>query len=371
MQKKLSLSILALLCSQALVAAEIEDIPTVNVPNAVEVRANPQSGQGMRSVQSTMPAVNPNRNVRNQGVQPNYVNSNQGNANQTVSQTELTREQRERAKEKAFEQQMETTFPMTDDQIRRFNGKQENLEKAYRQSSNPVPDYVKAEVTMDFGINTEMPVIMLGAKKIYETNLIFTDSTGSPWEVSSFNVANNEEFFATSPDDIKNNHLSLVTTAPYGVTSLTVKLKGAPSPLVFQLVTGQPEAYSLFNVKVNAIGPNAPKGARFEPLNQKFDDKGDLETFLTGVVPKGIKELTLTGFNVGNSTFAWASRDGQYIYVRTPMIINAPATIDGGRIGGTNDYIYQLKRTNFISFAYQGRDVQAKISGLPILSKQQ
>lgn len=374
MTKKLKLSIIALLCSNYVLANELGNIPTVNVPNSVEMRANPQTGQGMRSVPETMPAVNQSQKVTQNAAQtstyyqgPRPIGSPQGNTAQNVQQqVQLTPEQRARAKEKAFEEQMETTFPMTDDQIRRFNGKMENLEKAYRQSSNPVPNYVPAEVSVNFGVNNEMPVVMLGANSMYETNLIFTDSTGAAWEVSSFNVANKNEFFATYPENIKGNQLSLMTTAPYGVTSLSVNLKDAPSPLMFQLVTGQPEVYSLFNVKVNNIGPNAPKGTRFGNLNKDFENNEDLETLLTGVVPKGLKELSLTGFNVSNTTFAWASRDGKYIYVRTPMAINAPMPIDGGRIGGTNDNIYQLKRTNFISFAYQGRDVTAKVSGLPM-----
>lgn len=371
MQKKLTLSLAALLCSQMVLADELGNIPTVNVSNPVEVRANPQSGQGMRSVQTTMPAVNPN----SQGPQPstNLQQMQQGQQAQATqyAQTTLTKEQRDRARERAFQQQMETQFPLTDDQIRRFNGKVENLSKAYRQSSNPVPNYVPAEVVVNFGVNTDMPVIMLGANSIYDTNLLFTDSTGAAWEIETYNVANDTEFIATIPDAIKNNKLSLKTTAPYGVTSLTVNLKGSPSPLIFQLVTGQPEAYSLFNVKVNAVGPNAPKGTRFERMNQEFNNNEDLETLMTGTVPKGLKELSLTGFNVNNGTFAWASRDGQFVYVRSPMQINAPAIIDGGRIGGTNDNIYQLKRTNFISFAYQGRDVMAKVNGLPVYNKQQ
>lgn len=371
MQKKITLSLTALLCSQMVLADELGNIPTVNVPNSVEVRANPQSGQGMRSVQTTMPAVNSDQ----QGPQPNNTNLQQTQRNQQgqtaqYTQATLSREQRERAKERAFQEQMESQFPLTDDQIRRFNGKMENLAKAYRQSSNPVPNYVPAEVVANFGVHTEMPVIMLGASSIFDTNIFFTDSTGAAWEIESYNVANDQEFFATFPDEIKNNKLSLKTTAPYGVTSLTVNLKNSPSSLVFQLVTGQPEAYSLFHVKVNAVGPNAPKGTRFENINQKFNNNEDLETLMTGTVPKGLKELTLTGFNVNNGTFAWASRDGQYIYVKSPMAINAPSIIDGGRIGGTNDYIYQIKRTNFISFAYQGRDVMAKVSGLPVYREQ-
>ena len=370
MQKKITLSLLAILCSQLVLAEEMGEIPTVNVPNSVEMRANPQSGLGMRSVQSTMPTVTNAKGPQPIGNLQKNQSTNDSLNTVLSGSVELTEEQRLRAKEKAFKQQMETTFPMTEDQIRRFNGKVENLDKAYRQSTNPVPNYVPAEVSVNFGVKTEMPVVMLGANSIFDTSLVFVDSTGSPWEIETYNVAKNKEFFATFPDEIKGNILSLKTTAPYGVTSLTVNLKNAPSPLIFQLVTGQPEVYSLFKVNVDTVGPNAPTGTRFENLSKGFDDNNkDLDELLTVTVPKGLKQLSLTGFNVDNSTFAWASRDGQYIYVRSPMKVNAPMVIDGGRIGGTNDYIYQLKRSNFISFAYKGRDVMVRVSGLPVYAK--
>lgn len=372
--KKLNLSFIALLCSSAVIAEELGQIPTVTDPNAVEMRANPNTGSGMRSVQATMPPVAP-RVKDPRLIDPLGATNYKAQPTQSTATTivqEMTPQQRAKVKEKAFERQMEYSFPMTDDQIRRVNGKMENLEKAYRQSTNPVPDYVPAEATMSFGINADMPVVMLGAKGIYETSILFTDSTGAPWEISSFNVANSTEFMAYRSENINGNQLSLLTTAPFGVTSLTVNLKGSPSPLVFQLVTGQPEAYSIFNAKVAAVGPNAPKGSRFSNLGgisgQGFNSNDDLEELLTGVVPKGLKSLTLTGQNVGNDTFAWASRDGQYIYIRTPKTINAPMPIDGGRIGGTNDMIYQLKRTQLISFAHHGRDITVKVSGMPIYS---
>lgn len=365
--KKLQLSFAAALviCSQNLLANELGNIPTVTVPNSVEVRANPQTGQGMRSVPDTMPPVNPVR--ISQGPQPiGALHQNTQLQNAATAPIAMSQEQRARAKDAAFDAQLEKNFPMTDDQIRKLNGKVENLAKAYRQSTNPVPDYVPGEVTVNFGVNGEMPVIMVGANLIYETSLIFTDATGAPWEVVSYNIPN-KEFIATFPSNIKGNHLALQTTAPYGVTSLSVLLKGAPSPLMFQVVTGQPEAYSLFNVKVNSVGPNAPKGTRFANTNMQFNNADeDMKTLLTGIVPKGLKQLSLTGSRIGSDTFAWASRDGKYVYVRSPMKINAPNYIDGGQIGGTSDFVYQLNRTNFISFGYQGRDVTVKIQGLPV-----
>lgn len=345
---------------------------------AEELDSSPQFGAGAST--QAKPLYNNGKQENNymppvsgtKKTQPNnvvFASAPQGGVAQTATTAYEDREPltRKQVRDRAFEEFVEENTPFTEEQLRQLNGIKEGNAKAQQESTRTPPRPVADEATVSFDIGSDIPVISLDSKNV--TTLLFTDKNNYRWEILSAKVGDESGFQAHEPiKDVQTNAVSLTTTKLSGITNLSVWLRDAPAPLMFTLVAGQDKVNYVFNVKVANDGPNTPVLENFDNKysGKEFNDSDDFKLLKQGVIPKGLKALKMKG-NISGRAEAYASRNGQDLYVRTNMKLIAPEPTGGGRLLD-GDWVYRLPKAEIISFMYEGRVQDVIISGFPAVT---
>lgn len=159
------------------------------------------------------------------------------------------------------------------------------------------------------------------------SNIVFSDNQGNPWMIKD--VGLNRDMFSDTRDASAaqgaetTNILTLEprTVASYG--SVSVRLKGLSTPVIFILTSGQKEVDMRVDVKVPGHNPDAPD--TLAVTNMPAIDNL-LANFLDGVPPRGAKKMKLSG---AANTEAW-NYNGQ-TYLRSDGDVQYPAWLASGR----------------------------------------
>lgn len=155
------------------------------------------------------------------------------------------------------------------------------------------------------------PVLRLTRGQL--TSVVFSDMTGQPWFIKD--VALNREMFSDgheggSQGGQQSEPTNVLTVEPktaasYG--SVSIRLKGLPTPVIFVLAAAQQEVDLRVDAEVPGHNPDGLETTTFASL-PSVDES--LVGFLDGVPPQEARPLRVSGLP---STEAWFYQDSTYV----------------------------------------------------------
>lgn len=203
------------------------------------------------------------------------------------------------------------------------DGKIRQLSKDIYQKSRvlnegPVtpPKSVNGVLTASIAPGATPPVIRLSKNRT--SAIIITDVTGQPWPIINYDGLTEEDFTVKRLDNPAPDGyvLSVTPKGNFASGNLVLVLKGLPSPLSIDFVSGQKEMDSKTEIRVQAKGPNT----QYSSIGVPDGIDTALLSVLQGVAPQGSKELKVSS----NAVQAWLAKDGK-MYVRTRYKVMSPA----------------------------------------------
>lgn len=255
-----------------------------------------------------------------------------------------------------FDLAVQSTLAMTPGQIVELRRLLDARQRAAAQLPNP-PRSVTGTVSVSMSPGAAPPVIrpFIGAT----TSFTVVDATGAPWPVDNFRIGNANSFQVNRLDGAGGSVFTVDTMETYGQTNLVMKLAGAPTPIVINVLAGQKVHDARVEVRVQGRGPNSVV-TQAAPLVRGTDAR--LLSVLDGMAPEGGKSLSVSG---AGDTRAWMMPNGRMM-VRTPLVIVSPASIGGGTSfvsSADGTHVYEFMPTPNILAMVDNQFVNLTIQG--------
>lgn len=191
----------------------------------------------------------------------------------------------------------------------------------------------------------------------YASSLIFADSTGAPWPITSAVIGNPAAFNVIRPEVAPGNYVSVVPLTDYTPSSLTLTLAGAATPIVISLVTESSNGAhrvsdALISFRIDHKGPNA-KEPIVKPLQGTVSN--DMLSFLDGIPPNGAVKLKYDAKQDILLTSIW-DYNGRF-YLRTPATVLWPAWV--AMVEGVDDMrLYELPTVPSLLLSVNGQSLE-------------
>lgn len=240
---------------------------------------------------------------------------------------------------------------VTPEQIRELRRMLDARQRASSELVNP-PKPVTGSVSVSLSPGATPPVIRpyMGST----SSFVVVDSTGAPWPVENFRIANADLFPIFRLDGPQGSAFTIDTTVPYGQSNLVLKLAGVSAPVVISLVAGQREHDARVEVRVQGRGPNSTVAAG--SLMAGTDSR--LLPVLDGIAPSGGKALSVGGLE---GVRAWLLPSGRLL-VRSPVKIVSPASTTFV-VSADGTHVYEFAQTTQLLGLVDGQFVQMTVNG--------
>jgi intracellular multiplication protein IcmK len=230
----------------------------------------------------------------------------------------------------AFQQLLNSYFPLTPDQIHQFKNA-----TAVQQEANAAPpgesppEGTSSIIPVTLKPGGIMPVIRVGRAMI--TSLVITDASGQVWPITSYSIGDPNSFAVQW--DKASGVLMIQGQKLYAQTNIGIMLQGMQVPIMLTLLIGQNKWDYLDYVQLDQNQPgdtNTP-----QPVSQAPAYLVDL---LNGIPPQGATPLTVSDNNAGQ---VW-SYGGQYIMLTKATLLSPAWTSLANGPGPTPFHAYAL-----------------------------
>lgn len=210
---------------------------------------------------------------------------------------------------------VESGFAMTPQQIEQF--KTVWQASALAAATGPRPEAKSSLVRVSLSPGSLPPPLLVGAG--FVSALVFTDSSGAPWPITSETLGN-DMFFSMSVPKAGDNNILLVAPIKLGAdTNVAVTLKDLPVPLVFRLKSDQKQVDYRVSIVIERDGPNA-KLPVFVAGPNPATTTPELLNALAGVLPGKSAEQGTVDLP---DTEVW--RNGAQMYLRSKYTLVSPS----------------------------------------------
>jgi len=255
----------------------------------------------------------------------------------------------------AFEKTIRAVLPLDVKHIIKFKEERDKVNKATNYSINPTLRNKTKNITLKPGAETSVLSLMPN----YVTTLVFVDSTGAPWPITSSTVGNAGWFSVVKPQGLIPGNLLTVNPLENHVRSnIVLTLAGHPSPVVIQLESDVSKTDKrvktdvLISYRIDERGPNALmptiKPSIASPVSE------DLISFLDNVPPE--KSVLLK--SNGNSDIKIWSYNNR-MYFRSPYNIQWPAW--SREVRSYNTQVYEIPLTSSVVISINGKQTTINI----------
>ena len=250
-----------------------------------------------------------------------------------------------------FNEAKRAMLPLSPGQIKSYKQRVDQTSKAIHPA--PAPKSVSRSIMLSFQPGTQAPVLRMAPG--FVSSVVFVDSTGSPWPITSNTVGNAEWFSVLRPETGDNNMLTVNALTSHVRSNVIVTLKGRDTPVVIQLAMDDAMtddapaiADSLLSVRMDCGGPNARQPVIGESVGSPAST--ELIAFLDGVPPRDARAVTPRPAMPG--LWVW-DYNGRY-YVRTSNSVVWPARISVSH--GTGGYdVYVVPTTSVLVLSENGQ----------------
>lgn len=257
-------------------------------------------------------------------------------------------------REAAFNILLEDALPLSPDQIMRLRKLYDLSEQASNTTPKPPPTPISSSMMVNLDPGTTPPIIRLSAG--FVSSLVFTDVTGEPWPIVSYDVGDPKVFNIAW--DTRSNTLFAQSLKLYAHGNLAVRLQDLPTPIMLSLISGgQREVDFRVDLQVTSRGPNAKPPIMSDSSLMPARVNAELINILDGVAPVGSLQLEVAG----GAGKAWLSN--KKLYFRSALTVISPAWLSMvSSPDGT--HVYEMAPTPLILASEDGRTVNIQIKGL-------
>lgn len=233
-------------------------------------------------------------------------------------------------------------------------------EKRSEAASAPVVEATSVTRTLTLDLSPGAPSRQIRVNTRKGAALVFTDITGAPWPVIANTNFASDLFQVMVP--IEGGAVVTVSAKnDFKQGNLAIFLKDLPTPVIFGLVSGQPEIDERVDVIIQKRGP----GAIEPPMETMQIPAHDplLADVLAGLPPAGGKKLAVKfqdGTEATEASMIRAWLVGEKLYLRTPFSIMSPRPLQSqGSADGMKGYV--LNVTPVVLFVEKGQTHQIRI----------
>ncbi len=243
---------------------------------------------------------------------------NQENAagkNSTNEKQEKNTENRQ--SQELFEESLRRMMPLSKEQIDEYRKHADKRSKALA----PVPPQLRSR-TVQVSLEPGHAPVQIKTTANIASAIVFHDSTGSPWPISSVTNGGPSLFQVMRPEIEGKNLLNVMPLQNYGASTLIVTFDGKDIPLVVSLSADSIKAPArvadgLVLVRIKSHGPNAQI-----PIIKHVKDTVTTEmlSFLDMVPPSAAKRIKISP---DDNIIVW--KFNNLYYVRTNYDLMFPA----------------------------------------------
>lgn len=240
---------------------------------------------------------------------------------------------------------------LSPEQIREIRRMVDDRQRASAELPNP-PKSVTGSISVSLSPGATPPVIRpyMGST----SSFVVVDSTGAPWPVENFRIANANLFPVNRLDGPQGSAFTVDASLPYGQSNLVLKLAGIPAPVVISLVAGQAEHDARVEVRVQGRGPNSVVSSG----NLMPGTDARLLPVLDGIAPPGGKTLDIRGLD---GMRGWKMPNGRFL-VRSPVRIISPASTQFV-VSADGTHVYEFAPTTQLMGLIDGQFIQMTVTG--------
>lgn len=257
--------------------------------------------------------------------------------------------------QQAFQNVTRGAMPMTPDEIKQFRDMLAVTKQAASATPGTPPKPVLSVIPVSLSPGSNPPVIRL--QEGFVTSVLFTDNTGTPWPVDSYDLGNSSAFnIQWQPGS---NMLMIQAMSMYTYGNMGIHLKGLPTPIMITLVPGQQEVDYRADLQVDQPRSGAPSGLQSLLDNQKnFSPVNTtLLTILNGITPAGATVLNSSD----PDCVAWALK--KRMYIRTRLTLLSPGWISVMK-NSDGTKAYEMGKTASIIVSKYGEPTTINFEGL-------
>jgi intracellular multiplication protein IcmK len=254
-----------------------------------------------------------------------------GTANSTAQATPTSSTESSDTNSAAFQQLLNSYFPLTPDQIHQFkNATAVQQEANAAPPGNSPPEGTSSIIPVTLKPGGVMPVIRVGRGMI--TSLVITDASGQVWPITSYSIGDPSSFAVQW--DKASGVLMIQGQKLYAQTNIGIMLQGLQIPVMLTLLIGQNNNWDYLDyVQLDQNQPgdtNTP-----QPVSQAPAYLVDL---LNGIPPPGASQLVVSDSNAAQ---VW-SYGGQYIMLTKATLLSPAWTSRANGPGPTPYHAYAL-----------------------------
>lgn len=161
----------------------------------------------------------------------------------------------------------------------------------------------------------------------FVSSIVFLDSTGAPWPVTSVTVGNPKWFDVSAPKVQPQNLLTVAALGTHLSSNLAITLKDHATPIMIVLLTDQKTSAMLTALRANEAGPEARSPIMNAPV--QVGANSVLLDFLDRVPPTGAVPLETDNPLVE----AWNYQSALYVRTTLPAVFPAWTSTVSGEAG--------------------------------------
>ena len=169
----------------------------------------------------------------------------------------------------------------------------------------------------------------------YITSLVFYDSTGEPWPITSCSVGNKNSFTVIVPEGLMpGNMINIQGVQKFANSNIVLTLKDFSLPIVMNLQTTGMKGEgaitdSMISFRANRMGPNARHPLMGRPIQTSINQT--MMTFLNGVPPKEAESIA--SVSEREDMDMWRYNGSLYLRTYSPLVWPAMDLIVNGSEG--------------------------------------
>ncbi|MDO8954490.1 MAG: DotH/IcmK family type IV secretion protein [Gammaproteobacteria bacterium] len=240
----------------------------------------------------------------------------------------------------AFQQLLNTSFPLSPDQIHEFKNTAATQQEANAMPPGDAPaNGTSAIIPVTVKPGGLMPIIRIGQGMI--TSLVFIDASGQVWPITSFSIGDAKSFNVQW--DKKSGVLMVQGEALYAQSNIGVMLQGMQIPVMLNLVVGQKQWDYLDYIRMDQ-NQDGSTG-----LPQPAQAPGYLIDLLNGLPPVGAVELNTSDSNVQLWSF-----ESNYLLLTHASLLSPGFISRADGPGTTPLHAYELPVAPYILISNQG-----------------
>lgn len=254
-----------------------------------------------------------------------------------------------------FKEQQDMVLPLVPQQIEAYK---DHVDQTKRAIVEEKPQTSTASRNLKLEASAEIPEILLTPG--YITSIVFYDSTGEPWPITSCSLGNSNAFKVIVPEGLlPGNMINVQGLQKFANSNIILTIKDFSLPIVLNLQTTGMKGKdavtnSMISFRANRMGPNAKQPIIGNPIQTSINKT--MMTFLNGVPPK--EAIDISTVSEHEDMDMWRYEGSLYLRTYNPVVWPAWDLLANGSEGLI---LYKLPDVPNVIVSVNGKKVSLDI----------